>query len=317
MLSVDREQLQALSKDELIDKFLQLQRRLGLPHKTSKTSSKPPSTDKKAKRANSKPGGAKPGHKPFHRFISESADEIIDHAPDACKRCGALFLGDEATEVIKTYEQVDIPPILPRVVHHRRLACVCSGCGARTKADAPSAATCSPFGPGIASLAVYLKTFQLFSYERLQALFADVFGLRISQGGIQNILARSATAFTPGYDAALSALRQSKAVASDETGMRIEGTNSQQWVFVAKDGVVHHADYTRSGEVIRELMDGHRPEYWLSDRYVAQQNHGKQPRPACLSGRDSRVLRWEIRSSPKSSRSGSMPSSPCPEIWPP
>ena len=279
---MDREQLQQLSREELEAYCLKLQSKLGLPRKTSKTSSKPPSTDKKAKRANSKPGGAKPGHKPFHRSIAKSADEVIDHSPASCKHCGAAFLGDEAVEIIKVYEQVDIPPILPHVVHHRRLACLCSGCGSRTKANAPSAATRSPFGPGIASLAVYLKTFQLFSYERLQALFADVFGLKISQGGIQNILARSAEAFTPGYEAALSALRVSKAIASDETGMRIEGTNSQQWVFVGKDAVVHHADYTRSGEVIRELMDGHRPDYWLSDRYAAQQNHGKQHQ-TCLA----------------------------------
>lgn len=279
---MDREQLQALSREELEAYCLQLQTRLGLPRKTSKTSSLPPSSDKKARRAASKPGGASRGHKPFHRSISEAADEVIDHAPEVCQRCGAAFSGDEGAEVLKIYEQIDIPPIVPRVVHHRRLACVCAGCGARTKAPAPAAATCSPFGPGIASLAVYLKTFQLFSYDRLQALFADVFGLKISQGGIKNILTRSAAAFTPGYEAALSTLRQSKAVASDETGMRIEGTNSQQWVFVAKDAIVHHADYTRKADVIEEIMDGHKPQYWLSDRYAAQQNHGKEHQ-TCLA----------------------------------
>ena len=64
--------------------------------------------------------------------------------------------------------------------------------------------------------------------------------------------------------------------------MRIEGTNSQHWVLVAKDGVVHHADYTRTGEVIEEIMDAHRPEYWLSDRSGAQENHGKHHQ-SCLA----------------------------------
>ena len=214
--------------------------------------------------------------------MTTNPDEVIDHGPAGCRQCGVAFNGDEASEVIGIYEEIDIPPIVPRVVHHRRLACVCKDCGARTKAAAPAAATGSPFGPGIASLAVYLKTFQLSSYERLQALFADVFSLKISQGGIKNILARSAAAFTPGYEAALSALRQAKAVASDETGMRIEGTNSQQWVFVSKDAIVHHADYTRKADVIEEIMDGHRPDYWLSDRYAAQQNHGVQHQ-TCLA----------------------------------
>ena len=163
---MNREQLQQLSKDELIDKFLQLQARLGLPRKTSKTSSLPPSKDKKARRAASKPGGAKPGHKPFHRAMTTNPDEVIDHGPAGCRQCGVAFNGDEASEVIGIYEEIDIPHIVPRVVHHRRLARVCKGCGGRTKAAAPAAATGSPFGPGIASLAVYLKTFQLSSYER-------------------------------------------------------------------------------------------------------------------------------------------------------
>ena len=64
--------------------------------------------------------------------------------------------------------------------------------------------------------------------------------------------------------------------------MRIEGTNSQHWVLVAKDGVVHHADYPRTGEVIEEIMDAHRPEYWLSDRSGAQENHGKHHQ-SCLA----------------------------------
>jgi hypothetical protein len=57
---MERTDLQRLSKDELIELVLRLQR----PDKTSRTSSKPPSTDKKEKRENSRPGGAKPGHEP-------------------------------------------------------------------------------------------------------------------------------------------------------------------------------------------------------------------------------------------------------------
>ena len=282
MLVVEREQLQQLSREDLEAYCLKLQSKLGLPRKTSKTSSLPPSTDKKAKRANSKPGGAKPGHKAFHRSMSLNPDEVIDHSPEVCRRCGSAFSGDEAYEVIKTYEQIDLPPIVPHVVHHRRLACTCTGCGATTKAEAPAVAIGSPFGLGIASLAVYLKHFQLFSYERLQGVFKDVFGLEISEGALTNILSRSAQAFTPGYEAALTCLRQATAVASDETGLRIEGTNAWRWVFKSADAVVHVADYSRAGRVIDETMDGHRPEYWLSDRYPAQQKKGRHHQ-TCLA----------------------------------
>ena len=53
-----REDLERLSKPELVELVLKLQR----PAKTSRTSSKPPSTDRKERREQSRPGGAKPGH---------------------------------------------------------------------------------------------------------------------------------------------------------------------------------------------------------------------------------------------------------------
>lgn len=53
---MNRDELEQLSKDELVEMVLKLQR----PSKTSRTSSKPPSTDRKEKRDRSKPGGAKP-----------------------------------------------------------------------------------------------------------------------------------------------------------------------------------------------------------------------------------------------------------------
>ena len=60
---MDRTDLQCLTKEELIELVLRLQR----PQKTSRTSSKPPSTDRKEQRERSKPGGAKPGHEGHSR----------------------------------------------------------------------------------------------------------------------------------------------------------------------------------------------------------------------------------------------------------
>src|SRR5580700_9262742 len=79
---MDRTDLQQLSKEQLIDLVLQLQR----PDKNSRTSSKPPSTDKKEKRENSRPGGAKLGHEPHNRRLADDPDEFRDHMPSACEQ---------------------------------------------------------------------------------------------------------------------------------------------------------------------------------------------------------------------------------------
>jgi transposase len=277
---MNRDELRELSKEELVELVLKLQR----PAKTSRTSSRPPSTDRKEKRAGSKPGGAKPGHKGHFRSLAEQPDNVVDHRPDRCSGCGHVFAPDAPGEVVGAHDSVDLPPIMPIVTRHQRLACACPGCGARVKADPPVAG--SPFGPNIQALALYLKHVQHVSYQRLQAMFADVFGLTISQGALGNMFGRTQAAFDAKKAAILGRLRQADAVASDETGVRIEGVNAQHWVFRAQDRegriVLHEAAFSRAAQVVRDVMGGHRPAFWTSDRYSAQQGHGERHQ-TCLA----------------------------------
>ena len=114
-----------------------------------------------------------------------------------------------------------------------------------------------------------------------------------------NALRRAQTCFAGGRDDAVTASRpvalrrhhsvgspsaMAEVVASDETGVRIEGSNAYHWVFRCEQAVVHHADPTRAASVVRGMMGGHTPAVWLSDRYSAavwlsdrysaQQGHG-------------------------------------------
>jgi transposase len=275
---MDRGELERLSKSELIDLVLRMQR----PGKTSRTSSKPPSTDRKEQREQSRPGGAKPGHEGHSRALSEDVKRTVDYYPNQCTCCRMALAGDLPTEQISVHERVDLPTIKPFIEHHRRLAVQCPACGARVVAKLPAAAAGTPFGPRLHAVATYLKTFQALSYERLQASFADLFGFAISQGGLMNLLRRSQGRFQDGHKDAVAALRQASAVASDETGVRIEGSNAYHWVFRCKEAVVHHAAPTRAASVVREMMDGHKPKVWLSDRYSAQQGHA-DAQQTCLA----------------------------------
>jgi transposase len=62
----------------------------------------------------------------------------------------------------------------------------------------------------------------------------EVFGLKISEGGLMNLMKRGAKAFAPGAETALAKLRQAQSIASDETGVRIEGRNGHHWVFASE-----------------------------------------------------------------------------------
>jgi transposase len=268
---MNRDDLQRLSKDELIDLVLKMQR----PDKTSRTSSKPPSTDRKERREQAKPGGAKPGHEGHCRKLCETPDAFEDHAPAHCPACLAVFGAGARRELIGEYDEIELPPVRPFVRRHRRFAVFCPHCRASLAGPLPAAAQKTPFGPRIHALAIYLKTRHALSYERLQQVFLDLFGLRISQGALMNMFSRTARAFDAKKEQGLAVLRQAACVASDETGVRIEGVNAFHWVFACKSAVVHVADFTRAAEVVRKTMNGHRPCVWTSDRYSAQQRHGE------------------------------------------
>jgi transposase len=264
-----RSDLERLSKEELIELVLRLQR----PEKTSRTSSKPPATDRKERRDQAKPGGAKPGHEGHSRAMSQDVDHLVDHQPEQCPCCRARLAPDLPTETVSEHDTIELPAIKPWIERHRRLAVRCPSCGARVVAPVPEAAKGTPFGPRIHAVATYLKTFQSLSYERLQSAFADLFGLTVSQGGLMTMLRRAQGAFVAERNKAIAALRQARVIASDETGVRIEGSNAYHWVFRCPEAVVHHASATRGAIVVRTMMDGHRPEVWCSDRYSAQQGH--------------------------------------------
>src|SRR3954466_10644231 len=273
-----RSELERLSREELIELVLRL-RRPETPHPPS---SKPPSSDRKERREQAKPGGAKPGHEGHSRVISADPDRLVEHRPDLCTCCGSSLPGELPAEVGSVFEQIQLPEIAPLVTQHRRVGVHCPSCGTRVVARAPAEARGTPFGPRLHAGATYLKTFQALSYERLQAALSDLFGLTRSQGGLMNLLRRVQARFQPGREAAVTTLRRAEVVASDETGVRIEGSNAFHWVFRSEAAVVHQASPTRAAVVVREMMDGHRPAVWISDRYTAQQGHAAEHQ-TCLA----------------------------------
>ena len=285
---MSRSDLERLSKEELIELVLKLHR----PEKTSRTSSKPPASDRKERREKARPGGAKPGHEGHKRALTADPDQVVEHRPASCSACGEPLPTDLPAEVISVHERIDLPLVRPTVEQHRRLCVTCPACQTRVAAPRPAGADATPFGPRLHAVATYLKTFQALSYERLQAALSDLFGLGLSQGGLMNLLRRAQGCCAEGRDAALARLRQAPVVASDETGVRSEGANSYHWVFRCEDAVVHHAATSRAAAVVGEVMAGHRPAVWISDRYSARRDTASDIRPAWRTS----LATWPTRS---------------------
>lgn len=277
------QELEQLSKAELIALVLQLQSRLveleagrarksRLP-KTSANSSVPPSADRKANRKPSsgqrKKRGPKEGHKGKSRTRAKP-DVVIECHLEACPDCGADLSGVEQ-HLVGSSQVVEIPPVQPVVVEAHRYSCTCPGCGKPQAADYPPGMEPQRvFGPRIEALVTYLHELHHLSYARLQIVCRVLFGLLISPGALVNLVQRAAKRLEPTAEALREEIRRSQVVQSDETGARVAGHNHWQWVFVTETTTYHVIAPSRGSGVIQDVMGDAVPMVWIRDLWSAQ-----------------------------------------------
>lgn len=259
---------------QLLARIAELEAKLGGPPKTPDNSSLPPSSAKKAngadasaekKRRKGRPGVA--------RALAENPDVTRDIYAERCG-CGAA-LPQAGQELTHAYDHVEIPPIKPvttRINLHRgQCPCCQTHVSAKPPTDMP---TGSPFGPNIVALVTYFHTSHMVSYARLTEVLGCVFGLKLSEGAIANMLSRAAKPFAASSAAIAAIVRDSPVIASDETSARVCKKTHWQWVFAAPTAVFHMIASSRKKVVPTEFLAGAKPDVWISDRLPAQATHG-------------------------------------------
>lgn len=189
--------LQERTIAELKARVAELERRLG---RNSGNSSMPPSTDvftKPAKPVIPKSGrrrGKQPGAPGGGLALVADPDQVVDVYPSACGGCGtSLTASSEADSAGYARRQCrDIPAVSVAVTETRWHTVRC-GCGYATAAPVPAQVADGPcYGPGLASLAVYLVVYQHIPVERAAQLIADVTGANVSTGWVASQLPKAA-----------------------------------------------------------------------------------------------------------------------------
>ena len=266
-----------LTREEMWEMIVQLRAeiadlkaRLGKPKKTSQNSSIPSSQTIKGKRDNRrKRRGGKPGHEGKSRENTEP-DQIVECRAEICTLCGRDVSGQEQ-EMVSSHQVIDIPPVKARVIEVRHYQAKCE-CGSRVLGEYPLGYD-EPqqiFGPGVHSLLSYFNGTHHVAHQRLQQLMESVFGLKISAGAIANSLQRTARRLAaPAYEI-LRDIRRSAVIGSDETGMRVEGTNWWLWTVQTLQASYFAVADTRSGDVLEALMFDTVAQVWCSDLFSAQ-----------------------------------------------
>ena len=267
---------------ELTQRVAELEAKLGQPPKTPDNSSLPPSQARKPSRAERRAAKKRKGHPGVSRALAPGPDRIVESVAEFCPHCNhALVAADQPG--FHAYDHIELPPLRPVITRIHRHRGVCPSCRRGFSAPAPTGmAPGSPFGPDLTALILHLHVTQAIGFERLVRLLDEVFGTRISEGAIANMLARAETLLTTAAETTAAEVRRSKVVASDETSARVEGKNWWQWVLLSSTAVHHLIANSRGAAVLTDFLGDTKPDVWVADRYAAQARH-RNERQLCLA----------------------------------
>jgi len=195
--------------------------------KTSKNSSKPPSSDGYKKpspkslraKTNRKKGGQK-GHQGFNLKLSKNPDQRILYKVHQCSNCQKSL---ENQQLLKTsIRQVyDIPPLKMEVTEYQIEVKRCT-CGCINEGKFPSEVShYVQYGANLKTLMTYLQDYQLLPYQRSAELVDDLFSHQISQGTLYNIR-QNAFEQLENFELDLELFLCAATLAGfDETGLRV------------------------------------------------------------------------------------------------
>jgi len=225
----------------------------------SRNSSKPPSSDgpgvkphPKSQRTRSgrKPGG-QPGHVGQTLRLVDEPDEIQKHTPPRCEACGQSLEGLPAVRWERR-QVVDIPPVKARVIEHQAETKCCPDCGAETTGQFPEGLEAPvQYGPGVATVAVYLNQQQLLPLERSCEVLADLFSCPISEGTLEKAVGQCHEQLAETEAAIRRGIEEARVAHFDETGMNIAAKTS--WLHAASTAsLTFYATHQKRG---REALD--------------------------------------------------------------
>ena len=230
--------------------------------------------------------GARPGHKGHFRKIPEHIDKIIDVPVDICPHCGSAELSENIQE-IRTRTIEEIPRCQPVVTLHKIHRRYCRICKKLVEMPVNDALPGATIGIRTMLFTTWLKIGLRMTIEAIPQLLDEAYGLKISEGEVQNILDQMAIVFEPYYEQMVEDMRKRPARNIDETGWRINGDNVWLWAFITKWEAVYHIAATRGHESALEVLGENPTGVDIHDRFTAysplRRKTGFRPQQVCWS----------------------------------
>jgi len=214
--------------------------------------------------------------------MKEAPNEIIEHKPDVCGKCGHDITGLPEYFIDKR-QVVDIPPIPPIWQEHRIYGRTCS-CGYSTEHHFPEGINAPvQYGSNVEAMVAYFHARQYVPVGRMAELFEHILGLPIAESSIVNMINRFAEKAKPAYEQIKTEVLQSGCVGSDETGCKVNG--KKNWFWTWQNLLVTLIVYAKSrGSITIEqtFPEGLPDTILVSDRLAAQLHSSAKDHQVCM-----------------------------------
>lgn len=201
----------------------------------------------------------KPGRPAGHPGVCRQRPQVIDQAVevplDGCPHCqGPLAEVRRREQFIE-----EIPPVRPLCVKVTTWSGQCPRCGPvesrhplQTSTAVGAAGT--HLGPRAQTLAILLSQHCGLTMGRVCRTLHDLCGLKLSRGGLAQLLQRAAQRVAPLWSNIVEQIRHSPAVFADETSWYVGEPKWWLWIFTTPTATLYRVERGRGSQVVHETL---------------------------------------------------------------
>ena len=232
---------------------------LARARKTSRNSSKRPSSDI-VKRPRAGTGGtarlgAQPGHPKHERppFAPNEIDHWLTYTMGCCPDCQGP-VEPCASVLPNVVQQVELKDKPTAVTEHKGLWYWCAKCQKLHCALPRAVQKEGLCGPLLTAWIGYVKGACHMSFSSIRKFLRDVLQVRVSRGLLANVVAKVSAALADPWEELRMLLPLSKILNVDETGHKENGQRLYTWCFRARQYILFKIAESRSTAVLLEML---------------------------------------------------------------
>lgn len=217
--------------------------------------------------------GGQLGHSGISRNLPSRIDQKVRVFLKSCPNCHNLL---KRSDSFKAHTVEDIPnlgQIRTQVTEYKTERQWCEVCHLEVAGKAALVIPHSRLGLNLIIQVLIFKYVCRMSLEVLVETLHQTYGVKVTEGGIINILKKTKDYLGKDYGNLLKAVRGSPIKHADETGWRIKGLNGFLWAFLTTSEVYYTIEETRGGAVAKAVLgDSSKDDCLVRDDYAGYKN---------------------------------------------